>query len=293
MKEYNFTLDWWGCFTDRLTAGLQAALASGEFSDIVVNVGHRKFNCHSVILGEASEYFKDRIKLFASETKRKRRQINLDGIQPAIFETLLLMVYTARDLITNKNVGKIIELTSRLSIPHIHERAVLFQRTIACSDIHPIRRDNINPELIERLVKSLSNVRASGDYTDVTLTNADCEFPCHQLIISIFSDYIRDYSGRSFRGNPQDQFRLYGHESDTIEDVLTMLYTGGDRVEASNILYIHKLATSLRIDIIKDRCLSYDPRNFRVSNFYPTKFSNYATFFILFTAISTFYHMHR
>ncbi|XP_017133581.2 kelch-like protein 41b [Drosophila elegans] len=127
--------NWLACSYKKLTE-------EDDFADCWIIVGARKFGCHRVILGVASEFFKRAFQPGFAEAKK--RELNLTDVTPEIFEKFRLYVYAYdKDTLNSYSNSDIIKLKECANMWMVEPLK------IACDEIFRIRFPQMSyPDLL-------------------------------------------------------------------------------------------------------------------------------------------------
>ncbi|XP_033755648.1 kelch-like protein 24 [Pecten maximus] len=107
-----------------LSSGMEAMLASGQHSDVTVEVGERRFLCHKVVLGAVSPYFEA---MFSHDMRENLDNlVTLHDIDQDIFDSVLQYIYTGENVVCELNVEKVFQAASLMQIPCLQERCEEF-----------------------------------------------------------------------------------------------------------------------------------------------------------------------
>ncbi|KAG2500422.1 hypothetical protein HYH03_001991 [Edaphochlamys debaryana] len=105
-----------------LAADVGSLLSDPQGSDLVVVVGDRRFEVHTLILSARCDYFKHSLApewLAAQAANAGPREVTLQDADPAAFELLLRFVYTGRVGIPAALAQPLAELADRLLLPEL------------------------------------------------------------------------------------------------------------------------------------------------------------------------------
>ena len=90
---------------------------SDELCDITVKIESREFRAHKLILISCSPYFEAMFLSGMSESRQQR--VELQGIDPNAFESVLDLFYTGEICITTENVQSVLSAASIFQIEHL------------------------------------------------------------------------------------------------------------------------------------------------------------------------------
>ncbi|XP_070069269.1 kelch-like protein 24 isoform X1 [Drosophila takahashii] len=169
-------------------------LLEGDFSDCCVIVGTRRFLCHKVILGAASEFFKRTFQPGFAEAKTG--EVTLTGVTEDTFEKFRLYVYTydrtSLNDYSNQDIIKLKECASMWMVKPLELVCEdIFQKrypTMIYSDLllyfehaHHVH----NMELIGKISKGLNrNIRGKS-----------IPEPIYELSSDVFIEYLKIIKG--------------------------------------------------------------------------------------------------
>ncbi|KAK6176712.1 hypothetical protein SNE40_014957 [Patella caerulea] len=96
----------------------------GGYTDITICIEERKFNCHKIVLAAGSTYFKS---MFSSGMAESRKnEVELKQIDAAVFEDVLLFIYTGNVNITSFIVQELFTQAHLFQISPLVELCVQF-----------------------------------------------------------------------------------------------------------------------------------------------------------------------
>ncbi|KAG7455528.1 hypothetical protein MATL_G00257650 [Megalops atlanticus] len=109
-----------------LQDGLCDLLENQKFVDCVLKIKDKEFPCHRLVLAACSPFFKA---MFLSDSVgRKRREIVLEEVEPAVMAMVLRYIYTSDISLTENNVQDIFTAANLFQIPSIFTICVSFLR---------------------------------------------------------------------------------------------------------------------------------------------------------------------
>lgn len=113
-----------------LQDGLNDMLEHDNFIDCVLKIKEKEFPCHRLVLAACSPYFRT---MFLSELEEsKKREINLEDVEPEIMGKILHYIYTSEIDITEQNVQDIFSVANMFQIPSIFTVCVSFLQKRLC-----------------------------------------------------------------------------------------------------------------------------------------------------------------
>jgi speckle-type POZ protein len=118
-----------------LSTHLDGLFNSMQFSDVILHIGDREFRAHKLILATRSEVF---AAMFQHPTKEKlTNQIEIEDIEPDVFQELLRFMYTGRLSITSMET-----MATRLFIAA--DKYLLVELKMKCENylVHHMSPDN-------------------------------------------------------------------------------------------------------------------------------------------------------
>ncbi|XP_071952020.1 actin-binding protein IPP-like [Antedon mediterranea] len=101
------------------------------FCDATIIVGSQIFTAHCVVLSACSQYFK--VMFCGGLLESLSKQVELHGVEAAVFDKLLEFIYTGEIDITSENVQDLLSAADMLQIPEIIQACCNFLR----SHLHP------------------------------------------------------------------------------------------------------------------------------------------------------------
>uniref|UniRef100_A0A8D2LHT8 Kelch like family member 40 n=1 Tax=Varanus komodoensis TaxID=61221 RepID=A0A8D2LHT8_VARKO len=113
-----------------LQDGLKDMLDHKKFLDCVLKVKGKEFPCHRLVLAACSPYFRA---MFLSEMEEsKKREIDLEDVDPEVMGKILHYIYTSELEITEQNVQDIFSVANMFQIPSIFTVCVSFLQKRLC-----------------------------------------------------------------------------------------------------------------------------------------------------------------
>ncbi|XP_014112259.1 PREDICTED: kelch-like protein 40 isoform X2 [Pseudopodoces humilis] len=113
-----------------LQDGLKDMLDHNKFLDCVLKVKGKEFPCHRLVLAACSPYFRA---MFLSDMEEsKKREINLEDVDPDVMGKILHYIYTSELEITEQNVQDIFSVANMFQIPSIFTVCVSFLQKRLC-----------------------------------------------------------------------------------------------------------------------------------------------------------------
>lgn len=113
-----------------LQDGLKDMLDNNKFIDCVLKIKGKEFPCHRLVLAACSPYFRAMFLTDLEESKKK--EIDLEDVDPDVMEKILNYIYTSEIEITEKNVQDIFSVANMLQIPSIFTVCVSFLQKKLC-----------------------------------------------------------------------------------------------------------------------------------------------------------------
>ena len=130
---------------DCLLDGIRRLYDEERFVDVIVKVGSRKFQCHTLVLSAVSPYFEA---MFTSGMKEStEKSVSLQNVNPEIFKDILMFIYQGNDVVTSNNVGELLQISCMLQVLPLVEK---------CEDFMIRNMDSDNCLNIWRIAKSHS-----------------------------------------------------------------------------------------------------------------------------------------
>ncbi|KAL4239718.1 Kelch-like protein 41 [Mactra antiquata] len=115
-SENNFMLK----YHQALSQGIEEVWQDESFSDIVIKIGTKSYNCHRLVLASLSAYFNAMFRSGMKETVDG--SADLQNIEPEIFEAVLKFMYSGCNVITQENVERLLEAAVMLQISCLQEQ---------------------------------------------------------------------------------------------------------------------------------------------------------------------------
>uniref|UniRef100_A0A8D0DTS3 Kelch like family member 40 n=1 Tax=Salvator merianae TaxID=96440 RepID=A0A8D0DTS3_SALMN len=113
-----------------LQDGLKDMLDHNKFLDCVLKVKGKEFPCHRLVLAACSPYFRA---MFLSDMEEsKKREVNLEDVDPEVLGKILHYIYTSELEITEQNVQDIFSVANMFQIPSIFTVCVSFLQKRLC-----------------------------------------------------------------------------------------------------------------------------------------------------------------
>ncbi|XP_078521437.1 kelch-like protein 40 [Lissotriton helveticus] len=113
-----------------LQDGLNDMLEHDNFIDCVLKIKDKEFPCHRLVLAACSPYFRT---MFLSDAEEsKKREINLEDVEPEVMGKILHYIYTSEIDITEQNVQDIFSVANMFQIPSIFTVCVSFLQKRLC-----------------------------------------------------------------------------------------------------------------------------------------------------------------
>ncbi|XP_075070218.1 kelch-like protein 40 [Mixophyes fleayi] len=113
-----------------LQDGLKDMLDHSKFIDCVLRIKEKEFPCHRLVLAACSPYFRA---MFLSDLEEsKKKEIDLEDVDPDVMEKILNYIYTSEIEITEQNVQDIFSVANMFQIPSIFTVCVSFLQKKLC-----------------------------------------------------------------------------------------------------------------------------------------------------------------
>lgn len=113
-----------------LQDGLNDMLEHDNFIDCVLKIKEKEFPCHRLVLAACSPYFRA---MFLSDLEEsKKREVNLEDVEPEVMGKILHYIYTSEIDITEQNVQDIFAVANMFQIPSIFTVCVSFLQKKLC-----------------------------------------------------------------------------------------------------------------------------------------------------------------
>ncbi|KAM4689631.1 kelch-like protein 40 [Discoglossus pictus] len=113
-----------------LQDGIKDMLDHNNFIDCTLKIKGKDFPCHRLVLAACSPYFRA---IFLSDIEEsKKREIDLDEVDPDVMEKILNYIYTSEIDINEKNVQDIFSVANMFQIPSIFTVCVSFLQKKLC-----------------------------------------------------------------------------------------------------------------------------------------------------------------
>lgn len=105
-------------------------LEHDNFIDCVLKIKEKEFPCHRLVLAACSPYFRA---MFLSDLEEsKKREVNLEDVEPEVMGKILHYIYTSEIEITEQNVQDIFAVANMFQIPSIFTVCVSFLQKKLC-----------------------------------------------------------------------------------------------------------------------------------------------------------------
>ncbi|XP_044158476.1 kelch-like protein 41 [Bufo gargarizans] len=122
-----------------LQDGLKELLDENKFVDCFLKAGDKSLPCHRLILAACSPYFREFF--LSEESEEKKKNVELDNVDPAVMEAILKYLYSADIDLNDGNVQDIFALASRFQIPSVFTVCVTYlQRRLSTANCLAIFR---------------------------------------------------------------------------------------------------------------------------------------------------------
>ncbi|CAJ0961301.1 unnamed protein product [Ranitomeya imitator] len=113
-----------------LQDGLKDMLDNDKFIDCILKIKGKEFPCHRLVLAACSPYFRA---MFLSDLEEsKKKEIDLEDVDPDVMGKILHYIYTSEIEITEKNVQDIFSVANMFQIPSIFTVCVSFLQKKLC-----------------------------------------------------------------------------------------------------------------------------------------------------------------
>ena len=100
-----------GDYLEAMSKGVEGMWLKQRYTDVVLKVGGKAYNCHRVLLGSLSNYFKE---LFMQETDKI---VEVKDIDNETFEAVLQYIYAGRNEQVKSNCRAVLKAAVRFDIP--------------------------------------------------------------------------------------------------------------------------------------------------------------------------------
>lgn len=107
------------------------------------------------------------------------------------------------------------------------------------------------------VIKSLSNLRETGDLCDFTLHSDGRSFRVHKVLLAATSDYFRAMLCGGMRESTENRVELKGVSADSLGQILDFLYSGSLRLDADNLSDLLNAASHLQVAAALALCSDY------------------------------------
>ena len=179
-----------------LITQLEGLFEEMKFSDVIFNIGPRQFPAHKSILAARSEVFEA---MFTHSTKEKlTNRIDIEDIEPEVFQELLHFIYTGRLSTTTMNtlaVGLLIAADKYLLIVLKNECENYLLRKMSPENcVELILRDDLfnPPENLEKVLKEAAkrfqllpgDVMATAKWEKMEKENPQMLFKIQKILFS-------------------------------------------------------------------------------------------------------------
>ncbi|KAH3864032.1 kelch-like protein 25 [Dreissena polymorpha] len=111
-------------YLQSLSNGITEIWQDESFTDVVITVDDKTFNCHKIILASLSPYFQAMFR--AGMVESLSGIVHLQDIQPHIFEAVLRFVYSGSNVIGSDNVEGLLMAAVMLQITCLQEQCELY-----------------------------------------------------------------------------------------------------------------------------------------------------------------------
>ncbi|XP_063443616.1 kelch-like protein diablo [Mytilus trossulus] len=108
----------------QLLSGLRDLQNRTQFCDVIISVDGQEFPCHKVVLSAFSQYF--RAMFGGGLAESQQRKVSLNGVEPAMVQTLIDYGYTSEVVITRQNVQSLLSAANLLEIIPVKEACCLY-----------------------------------------------------------------------------------------------------------------------------------------------------------------------
>ena len=105
-----------GDYLEAMSKGVEGMWLKQRYTDVVLKVGGKAYNCHKVLLGSLSNYFKE---LFMQETDKI---VEVKDTDNETFEAVLQYIYAGRNDQVKANVRAVLKAAVRFQIPCLQDQ---------------------------------------------------------------------------------------------------------------------------------------------------------------------------
>lgn len=220
-----------------------------------VKVRNRIFNCHRAVLGSHSTFFQNEI---AKQNGHSNHVIEISDANPDVFESLLKMVYTGTDLISDDSADDFCQLASKLNFEFAEKRAKHYvSKVIRSYNWHGLW-DRFDLDSERNICRQLfKNILDDGRYSDFTVTVGPQDFHLHKVILTSFSPFFNSLLSSNMVEARENKLTLQDIDPAAFHDLIQMLYVGNDGISCEHIEDIFKISSLMCLDYIKEKCSKY------------------------------------
>lgn len=116
------------------------------------------------------------------------------------------------------------------------------------------------------LLEQLNRMRETEQLTDVVLVAEDVRFPCHRVVLSVFSPYFRVMFTCGLRECASREVFLRDMPSNSLTLLLEYMYSSKLQLSNENVQGVSVAAFLLQMDEVFGRCQHYMIENMDVNN---------------------------
>ncbi|KAG8559719.1 hypothetical protein GDO81_017428 [Engystomops pustulosus] len=170
-----------------LQDGLKELLDENKFVDCFLKAGDKSLPCHRLILAACSPYFREFF--LSDENEEKKKNMELDNVDPAVMEAILKYLYSADIDLNDGNVQDIFALASRFQIPSVFTVCVTYlQRRLSPSNCLAIFRLGLLLDCPRLAVTARDYV--CDRFSQICTEDDFLQLAPHELIAIISSDAL-------------------------------------------------------------------------------------------------------
>lgn len=176
--------------TAEIIKSLKTLWQEGELHDFTVTIDKVNINCHRVILGACSHFFRGMLRSGMQEARSSR--VDLQGISVATFQLVLHVLYTGEDVLTLENYLDVWNAANQLQIDFLISFCERFSVTImSIENVEDIFRTakllnstEVIRATIEFIVKNFNAVRRMQLFLELTCEELTSVFGNQELDVS-------------------------------------------------------------------------------------------------------------
>ncbi|XP_078572517.1 uncharacterized protein LOC144859584 isoform X3 [Branchiostoma floridae x Branchiostoma japonicum] len=113
---------------------------------------------------------------------------------------------------------------------------------------------------------TVGDLQKAGAFHDVVLEVEGQRFPCHRLVLSAASPYVRAMFTSDMAESRQTTVVLQGLDAGMFEEILSYIYSGTLHVSLDKVQPLYQAADLLQLDYVRDTCSNYMAMNVERSN---------------------------